>query len=433
MFRFGLLLLSIAAIAQESPVVIRAARMFDGKADRVTTPGAVLVLGGKIQAVGAAVTVPAGAQVIDLGDATLLPGFMDAHVHLSGQPSNDQRQDRIEGLARSAPESALNAIPYARATLRAGFTTVRDLGSGDFISLGMRNAVRRGTIEGPRMLIVNKSLGTLGGHCDPSNGVRPNLFGPEPAWQQGIASGPDEFRSAVRYMIKYGADLIKVCATGGVLSANDDVDSPQLTQEELNALVDETHAKRKKAAAHAHGNEGARRAVLAGIDSIEHGSFLEDPTLELMRQKGTFYVPTLLAGESIIQSLEKGRYMDPRNVAKARAAHARVSQTFQNAVKKGVRIAFGTDAGVFAHGINAGEFGLMVRNGMTAINALKAATSVDAELFGLQDQLGSLENGKLADVIAVPGDPTADIRATEKVFFVMKEGVIFRNDRGSAK
>lgn len=420
--------MGLLAAQSERPVLIKAARLFDGKAERVLAPGAVLVAGGRIQVVGGQITAPAEARVIDLGNATLLPGFMDAHVHMSMEPSMDQRQDRLDALARTPAETALEAVQFARRTLQAGFTTVRDLGSRDFVSLGLRNGVRRGLAEGPRMLVVNKSLGTLGGHCDMTNGFRPQFLGPEPSWQDGIASGPDGFRSAVRYMIKHGADLIKVCATGGVLSANDDVDSPQLTQEELNALVDETHAKKKKAAAHAHGDEGARRAVLAGIDSIEHGSFLKDATLELMRQRGTYYVPTLLAGESIIEALEKGRVMDPRNAAKARAAHAEVGKTFRNAVQKGVRIAFGTDAGVFGHGRNASEFGLLVRGGMRPVDALKSATSVNAELFGVADRLGVLEPGKIADVIAVPGDPTLDIRVTERVVFVMKEGVVYKNE-----
>jgi imidazolonepropionase-like amidohydrolase len=418
------LLMPAFLCAQDKVIALKAARLFDGKADRLVSPGLVVVKGDRIVQVGGA--APAGAEVIDLGDATLSPGFMDAHTHITGEPSADQRQDRLDRLAKPIPEQALDATVYARRTLHAGFTTVRNLGAGDWVDIGLRNAVRRGIVEGPRMLVSAKSLGTTGGHCDFTNGYRPALFGAEPSWQQGIADSPEEFRGAVRYMIKYGADVIKVCATGGVLSANDDVDSPQLTQEELNALVDEAHARRKKAAAHAHGNEGARRAVLAGIDSIEHGSFLEDDTLDLMRQRGTVYVPTLLAGDSIIEALDKGRVMDPRNVAKARAAHARVGETFRRAVQKGVRIGFGTDAGVFSHGRNAQEFALLVRGGMTPVQALKSATSIDAELFGVSDRLGTLEAGKIADIVAMPGDPASDIRVTERVSFVMKEGRVVK-------
>lgn len=410
--------------AQEKVTALKAARLFDGKSGGLVSPGLVVVRGDRIVQVGG--EAPRGAEVIDLGDATLSPGFMDAHTHITGEPSMDQRQDRLDRLTKTVPEQTLDATVYASRTLQAGFTTVRNLGAGDWVDIGLRNAIRRGIAEGPRMLVAAKSLGTTGGHCDATNGFRPNLFGAEPSWQQGIANSPEEFRGAVRYMVKYGADVIKVCATGGVLSANEDVDSPQLTQEELNALVDEAHAKGRKAAAHAHGNEGARRAVLAGIDSIEHGSFLEEETLDLMRQRGTVFVPTLLAGESIIQALDKGLVMDPRNVAKARAAHARMGETFRRAVRKGVRIGFGTDAGVFAHGRNAEEFALLVRGGMTPIEALKAATSVDAELFGVADRLGTLEAGKIADIIAMPGDPTSDIRATERVHFVMKEGRVVK-------
>jgi imidazolonepropionase-like amidohydrolase len=424
--RSGLLLLcfSIAAIAQQRPLAIKAARLFDGVSDRLTTPGLVVMQGGRILQTGG--NPPAEAEIIDLGNATLLPGFIDAHTHISREPSMDQRADRLDAFQRSVPEQTLDGIVYTRRTLLAGFTTVRNLGESDLKDVALRNAIARGIIEGPRMIVSGKSLGTTGGHCDMSNSFRPNLFGFEPGIAQGIANSPDEFRAAVRYMIKYGADVIKVCATGGVLSANDDVDSPQLTQEELNALVDEAHAKRKKAAAHAHGNEGARRAVMAGIDSIEHGSFLEDPTLDLMKQRGTVYIPTLIAGTSILESLNKGRVMDPRNVAKARKAMDHVYITFRHAVERGVKIGFGTDAGVFAHGRNAEEFALLVKYGMTPINALKAATSIDAELLGLGDRIGSLQAGKLADIIAVPGDPTEDIRVTEKPVLVIKEGVIYK-------
>jgi imidazolonepropionase-like amidohydrolase len=236
-------------------------------------------------------------------------------------------------------------------------------------------------------------------------------------------------RKAVRLNLKDGADVIKVCATGGVLSLNDDVRSPQLTQEELNALVDEAHARGRKAAAHAHGAEGAKRAIRAGIDSIEHGSFLDDEALDLMKARGTFLVATLMAGEGLRERLQKGAYFPPLVEAKARAALASRDEMFRKAVAKRVRIAFGTDAAVFPHGRNAEEFRHMVALGMRPVDALKSATSVNAELFGISDRLGTLEAGKLADIVAVPGDPTADIRQTERVFFVMKEGVIYKNER----
>lgn len=420
---FLALWLTVTAMAQEQPVALKAARMFDGVSDRLTVPGLVVVQGGRILQIGG--TPPASAQLIDLGDATLIPGLIDAHTHISREPSMDQRSDRLNALQRSIPELTLDGVVYTRRTLLAGFTTIRNLGDTDFKDVALRNAINRGIIDGPRMIVSGKSLGTTGGHCD-INGYRPNLFGFETGIAQGIANSPAEFRAAVRYMVKYGADMIKVCATGGVLSLNDDVDSPQLTKEELKAVVDEAHAKRKRVAAHAHGNEGARRAILAGVDSIEHGSFLEAATLDLMRERGTVYVPTLLAGTSILESLEKGRTMDPRNVAKARKAVDSHSLTFGRAVERGVKIGFGTDAGVFQHGRNAEEFTLLVKYGMTPLNALKAATSVNAELLDLSDRIGTLQPGKFADVVAVPGDPSQDIRVMERPIFVMKGGVTYK-------
>jgi imidazolonepropionase-like amidohydrolase len=243
-----------------------------------------------------------------------------------------------------------------------------------------------------------------------------------------VVNGPDAMRAAVRWNVKYGADVIKVCATGGVMSLNDDVDSPQLTQEELNALVDQAHTMRRKAAAHAHGAEGAKRAIRAGIDSIEHGSFMDEEALKLMIQKGTYYVPTLMACEGLREAIPKGR-LDPRVVRKAQRALDSIDVTVRRAIAMGVRIAFGTDAGVYPHGRNAEEFRQLVDRGMKPIAALKAATSVNADLLGVADRLGTLTPGKIADIVAVPGDPLADIRQTGKVLFVMKEGVVYRNDR----
>jgi imidazolonepropionase-like amidohydrolase len=412
--------------------VLKAARLFDGKSNSVVTPGLVIVTGGKITAVGPNATIPAGAQVIDLGDATLLPGFIDAHTHLTFPYSEDYKQARLDTLQKTVGEEALDASVNARVTLMAGFTTVRDVGSRDYLDVGLRNGIRNGDVPGPRMLVTVHAIGATGGHCDFEDGFREGAFGHESGPLEGVINGPEQARYAVRLDHKYGADMIKVCASGGVLSETDDVDTPQLTQDELNAIVDEAHALRRKTAAHAHGAEAAKRAVRAGIDSIEHGSFLDEEALDMMKQHGTYLVPTLMAVQGIQEQLDHGVYMPPAIEAKARAAIASVHQTFQRALAKEVKIGLGTDAGVYRHGRNAEEFHQMVDLGMKPVAALKAGTSADAELLGLADKIGALESGKFADVVAVPGDPTQNIRQTEHVFFVMKEGVIFRNDAPGA-
>jgi imidazolonepropionase-like amidohydrolase len=274
--------------------VLKAARMFDGKSDALLKPGLVVVTEGKIVGVGPSAAIPVGAEVIDFGDATLLPGFIDAHTHLTAMYSEDYKQSELDQLQKTIAERALDASANARVTLMAGITTVRDVGSSDYLDVGLRNAIRDRVIPGPRMLVCVHALGATGGHCDGEAGYRAGLFGHEAGPMEGVINGPEQARYAVRLDHKYGADVIKVCATGGVLSLTDDVDTPQLTQEELNAIVDEAHALRRKAAAHAHGAEGAKRAIRAGIDSIEHGTFLDDEALDMMKAHGTYYVPTLL-------------------------------------------------------------------------------------------------------------------------------------------
>jgi imidazolonepropionase-like amidohydrolase len=362
--------------------------------------------------------------MIDLGDATLSPGFMDAHSHVTLDFSGNYNERRLKSLEWTVGEMALRGAPLALATLEAGFTTVRDLGSRYFIDVALRNVIAEGVIPGPRMLVATLGIGATGGHFDDTNAFRPKLFGHEPGWEEGIADGPDEIRKAVRFQVKNGADVIKAAVSGGVLSLADDVDTPQLTPDEIAALVDETHRLRKKVAVHCHGDQAGQDAVKAGVDSIEHGSFLKPETLTLMKEKGTFLVPTLMASEWIMAKL--GQYPLPLQ-EKAKAATAARTEMFRNAVKLGVKIAFGTDAAVFPHGQNAKEFKLMTDLGMAPIDALRSATSVDAELFGIADKVGTLEKGRIADIIAMPGDPTRDITATERVFFVMKDGRVVKN------
>ncbi|NTX07390.1 amidohydrolase family protein [Myxococcus sp. CA040A] len=421
------LVLGLPSSAAEPPraYVLKAARLFDAKTGKLVTPGVVVVTNGKVAAVGAGAKAPEGARVVELGDATLLPGFMDSHTHLTGEPGEDWRQDVIDSLQRTIPEQTLESLPRVRATLMAGFTTVRNLGAGDFIDVGLRNSIRRGTVVGPRMLTATAGLGTTGGHCDEGNSWRKGVLADETG--AGVADGPEALRAKVRDTLKYGADLIKVCATGGVLSLNSDVDSPQLTQAELDAIVDEAHARKRKVAAHAHGAEGARRAIRAGVDSIEHGSLLDDEALDLMKRKGTWFVPTAMAFQGVKERADQGRLPED-NIRKVRAVDEARKQSLRKAISRGVRIAFGTDAGVFEHGRNAGEFALLVEAGMAPAEALRAATVHAAELLGVSATLGTLEPGKLADVVAVPGNPLQDIRKTEAVFFVMKEGVIYRHD-----
>jgi imidazolonepropionase-like amidohydrolase len=436
LFLCSTVLIPTAGRAQQvagKTVVLKAARLFDGKSNAVVTPGIVVVTDGKIVAAGANASAPAGAEVIDLGDATLLPGFIDAHTHETAMNSNDFKQRELDGLQKTIAEQALDATANVRVTLMAGFTTVRDVGSHDFIDVGLRNAIRDGKVPGPRMIVSGYAIGATGGHCDGSDGFRQGLFGAETGPGQGVINGADQARYAVRLMHKYGASVIKTCASGGVLSPTDDIDTPQLTQEELNAIVDEAHALRLKVATHCHGAEAAKRAVRAGVNSIEHGTFLDDEALDMMKQHGTYLVPTLMAVQGLQEQLDKGVYIPPAISIKAQLAIANIRKTFQKALAKGVNIGLGTDAAVYPHGRNAEEFHQMVDLGMKPVDALKAGTSSDAELLGLADKIGTLEPNKLADVVAVPGNPIENIRQTEHVLFVMKEGVIYRNDRAAAR
>jgi imidazolonepropionase-like amidohydrolase len=438
LLRFAALIAAGAILANAAPapdkvIVLKAARLFDGKSKALAQNGVVIVQGNKIVDAGSNLPAPADAQVIDLGDATLSPGFMDGHTHLA-HDFTDYKKERSEQIDLNVSEKALRATRHARATLEAGFTTVRDLGSRfpgskEMVDVALRNSINQGYIVGPRMLVATFGIGATGGHFDPTSGYRDMVFGREPDYSDGIADGPDAIRKAVRFEVKNGADVIKGAVSGGVFSLADEVDTPQFTPAEIAALVDESHRLRKKVAVHCHGDQAGKDAIEAGVDSIEHGSFLKPETLTLMKNKGTYLTPTLMPVEYIMGKID----IYPQAVqTKARAAAAARSDMFRNAVKLGVKMSFGTDAGVFPHGQNAKEFKLMVDLGLPAIDALKTATGNAADLFGIAQKVGTLEKGKLADVIAMPGDPTADITATERVSFVMKEGKIIRNGPPSA-
>ena len=425
-FAYLSLIILTTGLNAQTTYVLKAARLFDATSGSLVQPGLIVVAGNKIQSVGG--HAPAGATVIDLGDATLLPGFIDAHTHLTMDFNPDYNGARLSGLSRTVPEDAIRSTVNARKTLMAGFTTVRDVGSENFLDIGLRKSINSGIVPGPRMLVAVHALGATGGHCDDGQGFRFGLLNHEAGPEDGVINSPDQGRFAVRFNIKYGADVIKTCPTGGVLSPNDDVDAPQLSQAEMDAIVSTAHDLRRKTAAHAHGAEGAKRAIRAGIDSIEHGTFLDDEALRMMREHGTYLVPTLSVRSGIAESKFPPLVQHKADVAiKAQDAMVR------RALAMGVKIALGTDAAVYPHGNNALEFILMANDGMTSAQSLRAGTSSAADLLGLAAKIGTLEPGKLADVVAVPGNPLQDIKATQSVFFVMKEGAVYRNDRGAGK
>lgn len=424
------LLMAFAAVAQTAATapataatttVLKAAHLFDGRSGQLVSPGLVVVQGSKIIAVGANVAIPAGARVIDLGDATLVPGYIDAHTHIASDHDDDWAQGFYEGMLRFPVEQSFHAGRNAKVTLLAGVTSARDLGAGDFVDVALRNAINAGLTEGPRLLVAGHAIGSTGGHCDsspfPPDRVKPS--GP----LEGVCNGPEECRLATRLQMKYGADVIKICASGGVLSESDPVDVPQLTPAELTAIISEAHAWNRKVAAHSHGDLAAKQAIEAGVDSIEHGSFLQTATLQLMKQKGVYLVPTRLA---LVWTVGHADTYPPKIRAKALAAGASHGDMFKNAMRIGVPIAFGTDSAVSPHGINAQEFGDMVDLGMTPSAALMTSSQGSAKLLGIDGETGTLEAGKFADIVAVPGDVLQDIRATEKPVLVMKQGVVVR-------
>jgi len=415
-----------AAQAPET-IVLKAAHLFDSTGTALKDGATLVVRADRIVSIGTA-AAPPGARVIDLGDATLLPGFIDAHTHLTLEFQKDYYHFIYNRLMRFPAEQAMYAAMYARRTLEAGFTTVRNVGANDFVDVGLRNAINAGVAEGPRILTAVHGLGSPGGHFDdysfPPDKVKP--WGPI----EGICSGPEECREAVRYQMKWGADLIKIAASGGVLSEADPVDVPQLTLEEMSAIVSEAHKWRRKVAAHCHGDAAARIAIEAGVDSIEHGSFLTEDTLKLMKAKGVYLVPTRMAVYWVSKQADAGAY--PQKIAdKARAAAAAHGTMFKAALRIGVPIALGTDAGVYPHGMNAMEFGLMADLGMSPAAALLAGTRESAKLLGIEAEVGTLEAGKVADVVAVPGSVLGDIHATEHPLFVMHLGHIVLQKAGT--
>jgi imidazolonepropionase-like amidohydrolase len=413
---------------QSSPPVtaIRAGTLIDGTGGQPMRNVVILVVGDRISAVGATVPVPAGATVIDLSGATVLPGFIDAHVHLAGRTIGDGDWQHSR-LTEMPSQLALLGAAHAQQTLEGGFTTVRVVGSANFGDIALRNAINAGWIPGPRIVGAGISFGIRGGHCDETNGLQPEALGHEGGVEVGVADGVEEVRNAVRYAVKYGADVIKICATGGVLSLTDSVGVQQYTEEEMRAIVETAAQLDRRVAAHAHGTAGIKAAVRAGVTSIEHGSILDAEAVALMKQRGTWLVPTLLAGFTV-ESLATAGRLPPPIAAKAFVIAPRMHNSFKMALDGGVKIALGTDAGVMRHGTNAREFGLMVKYGMTPMQAIVAGTTGGATLLGLEREIGTIAVGKRADIVAVRGDPLRDITTLERVEFVMKDGKVFKRE-----
>lgn len=412
---------SFAAFCQTT--YLHCGKLIDGISNNVQPEMTVIIEGTKITDIKKGYQPATGSiTVIDLKNKTVMPGLMDAHVHLSGETSKNRY---TEGFTLNEEDFAFRSVNYAERTLMAGFTTVRDMGGT--ITLALRNAINGGYLKGPRIIAAGKGISTTGGHGDPSNGVNRELMG-DPNAKEGVINSPEEARKAVRQRYKEGSDVIKITATGGVLSNTKDGAGAHFTEEEIKAVVATAKDYGYKVAAHAHGAEGMKRAIRAGVTSIEHGTFMDDEAISLMKQHGTYYVPTLTAGKSTADSAKIAGYYPPFVTIKALETGPKIQATFTKAYKAGVKIVFGTDAGVFTHGKNYKEFEYMVEGGMPAMITIKSATMAAADLLGLSDKLGSLEKGKLADVIAVDGDPLQDIKLMKNVSFVMKEGKIYKRE-----
>ncbi len=419
-FTFFSILFSFSLHAQKS--YLQCGRLIDGLGETTQQKVTIVVDSNRI------VEILPGYQkgktedlIIDLKSKTVMPGLMDMHVHIEFETSPKRYEEKFR---LNDADIAYRAAEYARRTLAIGFTTVRDLG-GTGVNVSLRNAINQGWTVGPRIYTAEKSLATTGGHADPTNGSRRDLMG-DPGPKDGVLNSVEDAAKAVRQRYKNGADLIKVTATGGVLSVAKDGQGPQLNQEELDAIIKTANDYGMTTAAHAHGDEGMRRAVLAGINSIEHGTLMSEETMDLMKQKGTYYVPTISAGRFVAEKAKIPGYYPAMVVPKALAIGPQIEKTFAEAYKRGVKIAFGTDAGVFPHGDNGKEFQYMVEAGMPPMAAIKSATMEAAKLLNIDDQLGSISKGKLADIIAVDGNPIEDIKVMTKVSFVMKNGKVFK-------
>lgn len=418
----GISLLLATAISR-ADTLIHAGSLIDGEASAAVAEKTIRVTGAEITAIEDGYTA-AGSDdtVIDLREHTVLPGLMDMHTHISGEYSP---QSRLERFVLNEADYAINAVANARKTLDAGFTVIRDLGDSRNVTIAVRNAIEKGTIAGPKILTAAKSLATTGGHADPTNGWAKTLMG-APGPNEGVINSVADARQAVRQRYKDGADWIKITATGGVLSVAKSGQNPQFMEDELAAIISTARDYGMRVAAHAHGTEGMKRAILAGVASIEHGTYMTDEVIALMKQHGTYYVPTILAGVWVGEKSKVDGYFPALVHPKAAEIGPQIQQTFARAYQAGVAIVFGTDSGVSPHGDNAQEFGLMVDAGMPPMAAIQSATSVAAKFLEIDATHGSLSSGKRADIIAVKGDPLENVRLLEQVTFVMKDGVVYK-------
>ncbi len=415
--------LLMPALAQAA-TLIHAGTVITAEGSQVLKNQTLVVEGDKISGIEAGFRRPASGDVlIDLKNHTVMPGLMDMHTHFSYQSSPTAYS---EGFTMNEADVALRGATYAEKTLMSGFTTVRELGDSHHISTALRKAIDAGYVKGPRIFTAGKSIATTGGHADPTNGVAYQRMG-DPTPADGVINGVDDARKAVRQRYKEGADLIKITATGGVLSVAKSGMNAQFKDDELKAIVDTAKDYGFTVAVHAHGKEGMERAIKAGVHSIEHGTFMDDNTMKLMKQYGTYFVPTISAGKYVAEKAKVPGFFPEMVRLKAAAIGPLIQQTFARAYKAGVKIAFGTDAGVGMHGDNWQEFVFMTEAGMPALAAIQSATIEGARLLGVEQNMGSLKVGKIADIIAVPGDPLADIQLMGKVNFVMKAGVVYKN------